>query len=188
MKKPSKKHLANKCILKTEEPVHIQLDGPDGCGKSTQCKLLGKALGLPVLKMEKAKKAFKTGDIEIQSWKWNDALAKRHTESFIVDRGFTSSLVYSKVYKRKNSLNYIEYVKYYLRPLIIILTATHEELFRRRPVDAVITQVFRKEVKKEYELLAWRENYPIINTTGKTKDEIHQEILTEVIKRYEPTL
>ena len=160
--------------------THIFIDGPDGCGKSTICEMLSKKTGYPVIKMERVKEMFGTDHIEPCSYTFNSTISQFSDCNFIVDRGYTSSVVYSSVYGRKANLSYLHEIEKRLNPVIIILIATNEELYKRRPTDEVIQPGYRELVRLEYIELAKRKNYTIIDTTGKTSEEVLKLVETTV--------
>lgn len=158
----------------------LLIDGPDGTGKTTICNELATLLKIPLVKMPNMKQYFENGMTEEFSKFFNEILVQFKTTDFILDRGFTSSLVYSNVYKRPFDLSYIDDIEKELQPKVFILTASDEELFKRRPTDEIIAQEFRIEVNAEYRRLAKERGYIIIDTTGSTIEEVKQEILKYV--------
>lgn len=164
--------------------VHIFIDGPDGCSKTTIAKMLSAKTGFPITKMPHAQKHFKDGSVEAMSYIYNMTIAQFSRYNFIVDRGFISSLVYSNVYDRKTDLDYTRKIMEELDPLIIILTATDAELFRRRPSDAVIAKTQRVKVRREYERIAKSIGLPLINTSKKTKGQVLELVLSKIKERY----
>ena len=156
---------------------HIIIDGPDGCGKTTIVKMLSKKLDIPILKMLSAKSLFNKNVIEIASYTFTQLLIQLKNYEYILDRGFITSLVYSKVYNRKDDLSYLKAVEKQMKPVIIILTATNEELFKRRPVDAIISREQRIKVKDEYDRLAKEQKYNLIDTTGLTRKQVLNKVI-----------
>ena len=114
-------------------PLHIMIEGPDGAGKSTIAEHLSVKLGLPIRVMYTNKHIFETC-IEECSEIFNRMLADLKDTSFILPRGFISSLVYSKVYKRNYDLNYIEHVAKLLTPVVIYLQVD-KDVIRKRKED-----------------------------------------------------
>lgn len=129
----------------------IFIEGPDGAGKTELVKKLQDEGYGPIVRLPKSQEFFKKGNIEEASWIFNNTLAQlTNKNSFIVDRGYFSSLVYSKVYKRKTDLSYIWNIHKKLKPIVIFLDAKDSILFKRRPVDAVIKSKERLKVNDEY--------------------------------------
>ncbi len=164
---------------------HIFIDGPDGCSKTTVSKGLHKKTGFPIIKMKKAKNFFNKKSIEDASYVFNTTIAQLPLEySYIIDRGFVSSLIYSKIYKRKENLDYINKLEKIIKPKVVILTANNEELFKRRKTDKVISNEMRKKIKNEYDKMAKKRKYYLIDTTGKTRKRILIEVL-KILDLYE---
>lgn len=157
---------------------HIIIDGPDGCSKTTICKKLSKEVKRPIIRMKKTKSFFKNLTVEDASYIYFTTISQIPSDyPCVFDRGYTSSLVYSKVYNRNVDLSYIDEIEKEMKPIIIILTATNEELFKRRPNDRVIDNDMRYKIKDEYEKLAIHKKYYLINTTGKTRKEVLNKVL-----------
>ena len=181
-----KRKTVNDLILKDilrNQGIHIFLDGPDGCSKTTIAKMLKKHLKFPIIKMPKIKRK-EFSKIEEFSYIFNRTISQMYRYHFIVDRGFTSSLVYSKVFNRPDPLHYISGINKMLKPLIVILTATNKELFKRRPIDRIIDKNPRIRIKNEYDKLAKKLRFPLIDTTNKTEKETFQDVLTVINGRY----
>ena len=164
--------------------MRIILEGPDGSSKTTIVKMLKKKTGFLILKMPGTKKYFKDGDAETPSYLFNRTVCQLWGVNFLLDRGFPSSIVYTRVYKRQVDLSYLEGVEKMLNALVIILTATDKELFRRKPNDSIIDKKHRIEVKKEYDHLAKERNWSIIDTTGKDREEVLSNVLEIINRKY----
>lgn len=158
----------------------LLIDGPDGTGKTTICNELASLLKIPLVKMPNMKQYFENGMTEEFSKFFNEILVQFKTTDFILDRGYTSSLVYSKVFSRHFDMSYIDEIEAELKPQVFILTATDEELFKRRPTDEIIAQDFRIDVNAEYRRLATERGYNIIDTSNMSIEEVKQEILKHV--------
>jgi thymidylate kinase len=157
---------------------HIIIDGPDGCSKTTVCKKLSKILKRPLIRMKKTKSFFKNLTVEDASYIYFTTISQIPSNyPCVFDRGYTSSLVYSRVYDRNVDLSYIDDVEKEMKPIIIILTATNEELFKRRPNDRVIDNDMRYKIKNEYEEVALRKKYYLVDTTDKTRKEVLNSVL-----------
>lgn len=155
----------------------IMIDAVDGCGKTTVCEILSKKLGWPIVKMPSMPEYFKKGMTEEFSKLFNDTIVQFSHVNFIMDRGYTSSLVYSKIYNRDFDLSYLEDIEAKLNNKVIILTGDDEELFRRRPSDEIIKKEFRAGLNAEYVRLAKERNYQLIDTTHLSPEQVADEIL-----------
>jgi thymidylate kinase len=168
--------------------THIFIEGTDAVGKSTLTKSLSKILNLDIIRMQKAVKGFKNDTIEDMSYIFSTTIAQLKNYDFIVDRGFVSSLVYSKIYKRKYNFEYINDVNKSLKPIIIILTSDIGTIIRRRKVDKIITNSKRNEIIKEYEnvykkLKSKNYNVHLIDTTNLNKKEVLDKSI-EILKKH----
>jgi thymidylate kinase len=129
----------------------IFIEGPDGSGKTELVNRLNRGGYGPIVRLPKSQEFFKKGNIEEASWIFNNTIGQLISKcNFIVDRGYFSSLVYSKIYKRKTDLSYIWDIHKKLKPIIIFLDAKDSILFERRPIDAVIKSKERLRVSNEY--------------------------------------
>lgn len=163
--------------------LRIILEGPDGSSKTTQAHALARIYGIPVVKMLDSHEYFKKGNIEEAAKIFNSTLGQFDTSSFILDRGFVSTLVYAKIFKRSVDTEYLHKINRKLEPLVIILTATEDELRKRRPTDRVIEEQFRNDIRTEYIGVAERYSYPIVDTTGMTPGEVTKE-LRKIVDEY----
>ena len=113
---------------KLKEPLHILIDGADKLGKTTVIELLSRKLDLPVIKMPNAAEWIKDGSIEKVSEFYNETLIQFKDFDFIMDRGFPSSIVYSKVFERQANLDYITRIQQILSPKIFIFVGSHRKI------------------------------------------------------------
>ena len=157
----------------------VLLDGPDGSGKTTVAQLLHEKTGLPIIKMPRMPEYFKT-NAEEMSKLFNETIIQFSDFSFILDRGFPSSMVYSKVFNRNEDLSYLAYITKVLHPKIYILTATDKELFRRKPVDEIIPKEDRIKINVEYQRLAGIMNWKLIDTTDLEDTQVCSQILSSL--------
>lgn len=154
------------------------IDGPDGVGKTTICKLLAERLRIPIIKMPNMKEYFEKGLTEEFSKLFNETVVQFARYPFILDRGFTSSLVYSKVYGRESvDLSYLYQLEKDLNATTFILTATDHVAFMRRPEDEIIKRQFRTKINREFVKLAAENNYYLINTTPLKAEQVARHIL-----------
>ncbi len=159
---------------KLKQPLHILIDGPDKVGKTTVIKLLSRSLDLPVIKMPNTKEYIEKGTVEEFSKFYNETLIQFTEFDFIMDRGFTSSKVYSEVFNRKSDLKYIQNIETILKPMVFILTS-NSPLDDTEEVDQ-IKESFQ-EIRKSYIRLASENGYNIINVVGLSPTQICNEIL-----------
>lgn len=155
----------------------LLIDGPDGTGKTTVCNILAEKLEWPIVKMPNMKEYFDKGMTEEFSKFFNEMLLQFKGFDFILDRGYTSSLVYSKVYERQFDLSYLYNYEKDLNAKVIILTVSDEKMYERRPVDEIIINELRSEIRDEFERLAASHNYKLIDTSNLTPEEVVEEIL-----------
>ncbi len=104
---------------------------------------------------------------------------------FIMDRGFTSSEVYSEIFKREFDFGYLGNIKSKLKPKVFILSG------RNRPdgihysyynyasfsEDPVYSNEEKQKIDKKFTELADRNGYTIIEVFSKSPLEICNEIL-----------
>lgn len=160
----------------TTHDMILLVDGPDGTGKSTVCSILSRNLELPVVKMPNMKKYFELGLTEEFSELFNETILQFKDRSFILDRGFPSSLVYNKVYNRGANLEYLKNFEDRLGCQVFILYGDDQVLFERRPQDEIISREKRIEVNAEYQRLAKDRGWSRIDTTSRFPDEVARQI------------
>ena len=169
-------------LTKLKKPLHILIDGADNTGKSTVIRMLSRHLNLPVIKMPNMKEYIDKDQTEEFSKLFNETLVQFQEFSFIMDRGFTSSQVYSKVFKRTFNLDYIDKIEQQLSPSVFIFTNGYEYgNFRSFDVDE-INQIEKEKgsINKEFIRIASERGYTIINVIHKSPIEICNEILTSL--------
>lgn len=173
-------------MAKINKKLILFIEGPDGIGKSTIARLLSFVLDLPIIKKPAAKKYFKKQMIEEMSWMFNQMLSLFSFDSFIVDRGPLSSLIYSDVYKRKDNLDYIYPILKKMKPVVVYLTSSNKNVvLERSPSDEVITEDYRLKVFDGYTEFFKRQKLVEcikIDTYKKYPDEITGLILQELKK------
>lgn len=161
--------------MKLKKPLHILIDGADNLGKSTVIQLLSRKLDMKVWKMPEAKDFIRDGTIEKVSEFYNKCLIQDHESDFIMDRGYTSSIVYSEVFKRTHNLEYIANIDQILKPKIFIFTG----------IKLDIDEVFEIErewdrINTRFKRLAERDEYYLIDVYKKSPIEICNEILEKL--------
>lgn len=158
-----------------KRPLHLLIDGADKVGKSTVIKLLSRELNLPIIKMPNMKEYLEKGTPEEFSKLFNETIVQFAEFSFIMDRGFTSSRVYSTVFKRKVDLKYIDLIEQVLDPQIFILLGPQLE-----PDDIKQNNEKREEIQFVFETLADGKGWEIVETKGKSPIEICNQILENI--------
>lgn len=171
------------------KPIHILIDGSDNLGKTTVIQLLSRKLNLPVVKMPNTEKYIKEGNVEELSRFYNETLVQFAESSFIMDRGFTSTLVYSKVFKRDTDINYIEGIENKLKPKTFILTGRTRPNkdygiyhYRSFSEDPIYSDEEKSYVDEEFCELSYRKNYHLIEVMGKSPLEVCDEIMSKIDK------
>jgi len=164
------------------------IDGSDNLGKTTVINLLSRKLDLPIIKMTNMKEYIEEGDAEKYSRLYNETVVQFSEFSFIMDRGFTSSLVYSEVFSRKDDLSYIENIEQKLKPTIFILTG------RNRPgaihysylgytsfsSDPIYNTESKNKIDEAFWKLAEERGYHLVEVFGKSPLEICNEIIEKI--------
>lgn len=170
--------------------MHVFIEGPDGVGKTTLIRKLQKSTTFPVIKMKIADKGFRLGSIEDLSYVFNTTLMQFKDYSFIVDRGFLTSLVYSKIFNRQYDFEYINIVNKTLNPVIILLTAKKSTLLERRKKDKTISDDMRSKVYDTYNWL-YKQNQQVkkfdifrVDTTNLTPQQVFEKVDKYLLKRY----
>jgi thymidylate kinase len=128
------------------------VDGPDCAGKSTIVQGLKDHFNFRLIKQPVSKSLWKSC-IEENSEVFNHILAQFGDVDMIVDRGFPSSFVYSKVFKRKYNLSYVkDCVKFYKDLIIIHVTCSEDVLNNRYTLrwDKVIKWEELMKIRLEY--------------------------------------
>ena len=156
------------------------IDAVDGVGKTTVCNILSEKLNAPVIKMPNMHQYFKEGNAEVFSKLFNQTIVQFKQYSFIMDRGFLSSIVYSKIYNRDFDLSYLREIEEELACKIIVLTARPEVFLARKANDEIIKNEFRIKLNEEYVNLAKERGYIIIDTSDMTPEEVSDEVLKKI--------
>lgn len=161
------------------KPLHIIIDGPDKVGKTTVIKILADRLSLPIIKMPNMKEYINNEPSEDTAEKFsklfNETIVQFKDTSFILDRGFTSSLVYSKVFNRRFDLSYIDKIEDELKTNVFILTGSKFE-----DDDIYYVEDVRK-VEDEFIDLAISRGYHIISNGNLTPDGVADKIINLLV-------
>lgn len=149
--------------------LHLIIDGTDKIGKTTVIELLSKNLRIPVIKMKDMSVHFKDNPEEM-SEVFNKTVAQFKDFSFILDRGYPSSIVYNEFFERKYDLSYLVNIVEELEPEVVILMGTP------RAPDELISSYQQKEIEKIYKKKAIQWQWNIINVDKLTPEEICSKI------------
>lgn len=176
--------------MKNSKPLHIIIDGADGLGKTTVIQKLGRVLQLPTIKMPNMKEYVEKNSPEEFSKLFNETIVQFSEFDFILDRGFTSSRVYSRVFLRPFDLSYLTSIENILNPVVFIMTGRspaepgkvvgeynyfrNDELFKHEDVELV---------DREFVKLAEKNGYNLIEVWGRSPDEIVRDIAAKVHER-----
>jgi len=160
------------------KPLHILIDGADGTGKTTLVQMLGRYYDIPTIKMPVPQSEVRSGPIEELSEMFNKTIMQFHETDFILDRGFTSSIVYSKVFDRGYNLDYLKNIEQALNPQIFIITSGNP-----MRSDDIYSPDEVANVDSEFRILANDRGYTVIYVDGKTITEVRDEIITELENR-----
>lgn len=160
-------------------PLHLLIDGSDNLGKTTVVNLLSRKLDLPIIKMPNTAEYIEKGNVEEFSKFYNETIVQFAEFSFIMDRGFPSSLVYSKVFHRENNLEYLGNIEQKLNPIIVILTGLEEGKtgvvsFQK---DPIWSDNQKTRIDAEYVNLAMAREYTLVCVAYKTPQQICNEII-----------
>lgn len=158
-----------------KKPLHVLIDGTDKVGKTTVCELLRLSTGLPLIKMKDMPIHFKK-DPEGASEIFNKTIQQFHKYSFICDRGFPSSIVYSKIYNREHDFSYLDELQKVLDPIVIILVS-----YADRGKDEIVEESKRLTVQEEYIRQAKTTDWYVIDVTNLTPSQTLREII-KIIK------
>lgn len=160
---------------------HIIIDGSDNLGKTTVLKQLSEELKLPIIKMPNMSEYIKNENAEEFSKLFNETIVQFAEHSFLMDRGFTSSLVYSKVFRRSFDLSYITKIEKILKPKVFILTGRNIQGGRVSYVSFQKDPIYKEDQKKRIDsafcTLAYERDYPLIEVAGRTSSQVKNEIL-----------
>ena len=153
-----------------KKPVHIIIDSADKLGKTTQCLMLSRVLDVPYVKMPNMREYIEKGKEEEFSKLFNETIVQFRYSDFVLDRGFTSSVVYSTVLNRKFDLSYINRIEEILDPVVFIFSG---KPFKK---DDVYDKNVIQKVNDEFVRIANKKHYHLIDVTDKTELDIHGEI------------
>jgi len=150
------------------------IEGSDKVGKSTVCRLLSEKLGIPVIKMKDMPRFFKKNPEEA-SEVYNKTIVQFKDFSFIQDRGFPSSIVYSIYYNRRYPIDYIVHeISPELKAKVFILNS------KSRCADEIVTPTEQDELREIYNNFARIYGWNIIDCENLSPEEICNKILEKI--------
>jgi thymidylate kinase len=155
------------------KPRQIIIDGVDKTGKTTTCQLLSKLLNMPIVKMKDMSKHFKDRPEEASEI-FNKTIAQFSDFSFILDRGFPSSLVYNKYYNRKYDLDYLIGLHKKFKPQVFILIGNP------RATDDIVAENEQLEIGRLYETYAQKFGWQVIDVDFQSPSSIVLEIISKL--------
>lgn len=154
----------------------ILIDGVDGVGKTTVCQLLSEKTGYPIIKMPNMPRYFNTNPEEM-SRLFNEVIVQ-FPYDMILDRGYPTSLVYSKVYNRNpENLEYLPSIVSKLKADVYILTAGSNDILNRKHRDELIDNEKRLEIDKQYVVTGRMMGWNIIDTSNLEAEDVCKKIL-----------
>lgn len=169
-----------------KHPLHLVIDGSDNLGKTTILNMLSEKLQLPIVKMPNMSRYIKDGNAEQFSQLFNETVVQFAQYPFLLDRGYSSSVVYSKLFGRSYDLSYLQGTEEALKPTFVILTG------RRRINDEITYTSFCKDpifddeqkgkIDEAFCELASVNGWPLIEVWGKTPEQIFEEVLIAIYK------
>jgi thymidylate kinase len=154
----------------------ILIDGVDGVGKTTVCNLLAEKTGYPIIKMPNMPKYFDSNPEEMARL-FNETIIQ-FPGDMILDRGYPTSLVYSKIYGRDiRQLDYVSSISSHLKPKVFILSATDKDILSRKNADELIDNEKRVLINKEYVEFGRMMNWNVIDTSNLEAEDVCKKIL-----------
>lgn len=156
------------------KPLHLIIDGSDNLGKTTVLSLLSQRIGLPIIKMPNMKDYIEMDKAEVFSKLFNETVVQFVQYPFLLDRGYTSSQVYSKLFGRKFDLGYLKDTEEALQPKIIIFTGRHrngmtgEVTYKSFCKDKIFNEEEKSKIDEEFCNMAEERGYPLIEVNGRT--------------------
>ena len=169
--------------------MHVIVDGSDNLGKTTILNMLSEKLQLPIIKMPNMQQYIGTGDAEVFSQLFNETVIQFAQFPFLLDRGYSSSEVYSKVFGREYDFGYLKNTKSTLSPKIIILTGRYviTEYGKKPRVkyssfckDPIFDEEQKNMIDEEFCEYARINKCPLIRVHGKTVNQVFEEVLIKI--------
>lgn len=156
-----------------KKPLHLILEGSDKVGKTTVCNLLSKKLKLPIIKMKDMPKLFHSRPEEASEI-FNKTIVQFKDFSFICDRGYPSSIVYNKYFKRGYNLSYLDSIVNDLEPKIFVLIGESREN------DDIISKRSQRNINTLYKLFSEIHGWELIYVDNKSPEDIVDEITNKL--------
>jgi hypothetical protein len=99
----------------------------------------------------------------------------------ILDRGYPTSLVYSKIYNRDTKdIDYISEIASKLKAKVFILTASDKDILARKKTDELIDNEKRIAINKEYKDFGRFMGWTVIDTSNLEPQYVCKEILKKL--------
>lgn len=167
------------------KPIHIIIDGSDNLGKTTILRMLSKEMELPVIKMPNMQTYIENNNAEAFSKLFNETIVQFKQFSFLLDRGFTSSQVYSELFGREFDLGYLKDTEKILDPKIVIFTGRHKNQEGKTEYfsfcdDPIFSKAQKNMVDEKFCELAEKKGYVLIEVHNKTPLSIMMEVLSKI--------
>lgn len=165
-----------------KKPRHIIIDGSDGLGKTTILEKVSLILNFPIIKMPNMKQYIEENNAEQFSMLFNQTVIQFAQYPFLLDRGYTSSLVYSKLFGRKFDLGYLKDTEEILKPLVIIFTGEYTDPCGKTDYisfrgDDLFSSKEQKRIDREFCRLSRLREYPLVHVCNKTLLQVTEEVL-----------
>lgn len=158
-----------------KKPLHVIIEGGDCTGKTPLCEMLSNRLKIHVISMQSQLSKYGNVDIERVSRVFNYNLVLFRHFSFILDRGYPSSWVYSKIYGRTEDLSYLDEIERELNPQVFVLICSDLEMLKKRK-DEIIPEDDYEKLQKEYIALAKQKGYLVYDIAQQRLETIAKEI------------
>jgi len=171
--------------------LHLIIDGSENLGKTTVLTLLSKKLDLPIIKMPNMQDYIKNNQAEVFSKLFNETVVQFAQYSFLLDRGYTSSQVYSKLFGRDFDLGYLKDTEEILKPKIIIFTGRHKNAmngtvtYKSFCKDKIFDEEQKSKIDEEFCRLAEERGYTLIEVIDRRPLAIAEQILEIVSHEYD---
>ncbi|RPI82238.1 MAG: hypothetical protein EHM34_07255 [Nitrosopumilales archaeon] len=171
----------------------LMFEGCDRCGKSSVAQSVSKQIQWPIIKIDTG--SFVREGVPIGSTNlerimraFNQTVSQFKDSNFILDRGFVSTQVYSKAYKRFYNTDYIDSIINNMKDtmLVVWLDSPLQHILDRASVDELniienqkfklIQHYYREYFKRNKELKVLK----IYNDSSRTIEEMARIVIDEV--------
>jgi hypothetical protein len=165
-------------------PMHIVIDGSDNLGKTTVLNILSEKLQLPIIKMPNMPKYIKDGNTEPFSQLFSETVMQFKQFPFLMDRDYSSSVVYSRLFARDYDLGYLKDIREALNPKFIIFTGRrfiNDEIhYTSFCQDQVYDEEQKGLIDEAFCDYATANGHPLVEVWGKTPEEIAKEVILKI--------